>query len=317
MKAQTSRPAPLKGLQAFCIAAELQSFKSAAERLHLTPSAISHQMKDLERALGVQLFERSNRALGLTSAGRALHSEIAPLLAAIVDCMARISQRQRRVTLRLLLPPFLASELFVPTMATFCAAHPDIDIHVDSHEARPVLHPAGVDVSILLLDSPPEGLYSASLFPLSLVAACDRHHLSTVQRLGGRVFSELPLIVHQNLPYAWRDWAAQLQLDAPEAKNVIELDTMFAVVRAAERGVGIALVPETPAAAWFDAGTLVRAFAAPLVTQDSYFVVARHEDAALADVAAMILWIRTSLLTAPVAELRQVMSTDVNLTHSS
>jgi LysR family transcriptional regulator, glycine cleavage system transcriptional activator len=317
MKAPSSRPAALKSLQAFCVAAELQSFKSAAEQLHLTPSAVSHQMKELERTLGVRLFERRTRGVGLTGAGRALYQDITPLLAAIEASVKRISQRQRRITLRLLLPPFLASELFIPTMATFCAGHPDIDIHVDSHEARPILHPAGADISVLLGVSPPDGLYCAPLFPLSLVAACARQHAATVQRLGARVFGELPLIVHKTLPYAWRSWAEQLRLEAPEAKNVLELDTMFAVVRAAERGVGIALVPETPAAAWFDAGTLVRAFPAPLVTADSYYVVARQDDAARAEVAAMIHWIRTSLLNAAVAGEQQRTAYNMSLAHAS
>jgi LysR family glycine cleavage system transcriptional activator len=301
MKARTSRPAPLKSLQAFCVAAELQSFKSAAEQLHVTPSAISHQMKELERVVGVPLFERRGRTLHLTAAGRTLRDDITPLLAAIDEGVARISQRQQRINLRLLLPPFLASEMFVPTMATFCAAHPGIDIHVDSHAARPAQHPPGIDVSVLLVESAPEGLYAAPLFPFSLVAACARQHLPTVERLGGRVFGELPLIVHQTLPYAWRDWAEQLQLEAPAVKNVIELDSMFAVVRAAERGVGIALVPETPAAAWFDAGTLVRAFDRRLLTPDSYYVVARQDDVARPEVAAMMHWIRTSMLEAAVA----------------
>jgi LysR family glycine cleavage system transcriptional activator len=316
MKTQSSRPAPLKSLQAFCVAAELQSFKAAAEQLHLTPSAISHQMKELERLIGVPLFERRGRALHLTAAGRALHDDVAPSLAAIDASLARISRHQRRTSLRLLLPPFLASELFVPTMATFCAAHPDIDIHVDSREARPVLHPAGIDVSVLLVETPPEGLHAAPLFPFSLVAACASKHLATVERLGGRVFGELPLIVHQTLPYAWRDWAEQLQLEAPAAKNVIELDSMFAVVRAAERGVGIALVPETPAAAWFDAGTLVRAFATRLLTPDSYYVVARQDDVARPEVAAMMHWIRSSMLNAAVSAERQTSDENMSDVHA-
>jgi LysR family glycine cleavage system transcriptional activator len=215
------------------------------------------------------------------------------------------------------LPPFLASELFVPAMASFCATHPDIDIDVDSQQARPVMHPANADISILLTHAAPTDLYAASLCPVSLVAACARQHLATVKRLGSHVFGELPLIVHKSLPYTWRDWARQLGLEAPETKNIIELDSMFAVVRAAERGVGIALVPEAPTAAWFSAGSLVRAFATPLTTADHYFVVARQEDAKRPEVAAMLAWIRTSLLVAPVAVERHKSSENMSLAHAS
>src|ERR1700738_1770056 len=64
-----SRPPPLKNLRAFCAAARQGSFKFAAEELCLTPSAVSHQMKELEAALGVRLFERKTRSLELTSVG--------------------------------------------------------------------------------------------------------------------------------------------------------------------------------------------------------------------------------------------------------
>jgi len=58
---RVSRPPPLRNLRAFCLAARHRSFKSAADELFLTPSAVSHQMKELEEALGVRLFERKTR----------------------------------------------------------------------------------------------------------------------------------------------------------------------------------------------------------------------------------------------------------------
>src|SRR5258706_5874577 len=101
MKTRALRPASLKSLQAFCLAAELRSFKAAAAQLCLTPSAVSHQMKELERALGVALFERRTRALSLTVAGQALHEELGPLLAAIDASLERISRRRQHLSLRL------------------------------------------------------------------------------------------------------------------------------------------------------------------------------------------------------------------------
>ena len=69
-----SRPPPLKNLRAFCAAARQGSFKFAADELCLTPSAVSHQMKELEAALGLRLFERKTRSLELTSAGHRLQT---------------------------------------------------------------------------------------------------------------------------------------------------------------------------------------------------------------------------------------------------
>ncbi|MHB8812178.1 MAG: LysR substrate-binding domain-containing protein [Steroidobacteraceae bacterium] len=79
-------------------------------------------------------------------------------------------------------------------------------------------------------------------------------------------------------------------LETPEPKNVIELDTMYAVVRAAERGVGIALVPSRLCEAWFRAGSLARIFAAELATADTYFLVSRPKDAGRPEMVALTEW---------------------------
>ena len=74
---------PLRLLRAFCLAARHSSFKDAADRLALTPSAVSHQVKELEEQLGVSLFERRTRAVVLTAAGRQLFEELEAMLKAL------------------------------------------------------------------------------------------------------------------------------------------------------------------------------------------------------------------------------------------
>ena len=285
-----SRPPPLRNLRAFCIAARHCSFKVAADELFLTPSAVSHQMKELEESLGVHLFERKTRALELTTAGHTLRDEVAPLLDALDRSLAQFTRRNRRKSLRVMLPPFFASELFVPRLATFCEAHPDIDIQIDTSNPHPTQHPPTSDVSIIFGASPPAGVKAAKLFSLKLAAVCAREHAPDVVRLGREVFRETALIVHRPRPFAWASWAQEVGLDAPEPKNIIELDSMFAVVRAAERGIGVALVPTALCGAWFDTGALVRIFAIELATPDTYYLVMRPKDADKAEVTALTEW---------------------------
>src|SRR5579863_8099564 len=85
-----SRPPPTRNLRVFCVAARHRSFKLAADELHLTPSAVSHQMKELEEALGVRLFVRRPRSLDLTTAGATLRDEIEPLLTALDRTLAQV-----------------------------------------------------------------------------------------------------------------------------------------------------------------------------------------------------------------------------------
>jgi len=286
-----SRPPPTRNLRVFCVAARLRSFKLAADELCLTPSAVSHQMKELEGALGAALFVRKSRALELTAAGAMLLEEIQPLLAALDRCLAQVARRSgERRTLRILLPPFFASELFIPRLTGFCAEHREIDIQIDTRDPRPSCHPPSADVSILLADTEPRGVQATRLFALSLTAVCAPQHAGAVARLGSAVLRELPLIVHRPRPYAWASWAEQIGLEAPEPKNLIELDTMYAVARAAERGVGVALVPTRLCETWFRAGSLVRIFATELATADAYFLVSRRGDAARPEIHALTQW---------------------------
>ena len=285
-----SRPPPLRNLRAFCIAARHCSFKIAADELFLTPSAVSHQMKELEETLGVRLFERKTRALELTTAGHTLRDEVAPLLDALDRSLAQFTRRHRRKSLRVMLPPFFASELFVPRLATFCTANPDIDIQIDTSDPHPTLHPPTSDVSIILADAPPPGLNAAKLFSLKLAAVCAKEQAPDVVRLGREVFRETALIVHRPRPFAWANWAQEVGLDAPEPKNIIELDSMFAVVRAAERGIGVALVPTALCGAWFETGALVRIFSIELTLSDTYYLVSRPRDAEKQEVTAITEW---------------------------
>ena len=99
-----SRPPSLKNLRAFCVAARQLSFKLTADELCLTPSAVSHRMKELETILGVRLFERRTRALELTGAGQRLLEELQPLLEGLDRALARLARRDGRETLRVRAP---------------------------------------------------------------------------------------------------------------------------------------------------------------------------------------------------------------------
>jgi LysR family glycine cleavage system transcriptional activator len=285
-----SRPPPLRHLRAFCVAARHRSFKVAASELCLTPSAVSHQMKELETLLGMRLFERKTRALELTTPGHRLLEEVEPLLEALDRSLTQFARHNGRQTLRVRLPALFANELFIPRLAEFCTANPLIDVQLDTRDPRPASHPPTADISILLADAPPQGLRSVRLFSCPFTAVCARKHAGVVARLGREVFGTLPLIVDRTRPFAWSSWADEVGLDTPEPKQVIEFDTMIAVVRAAVGGVGIALVPTLLCESWIRSGALVRVFAVELATSDSYYLVSRPKDTERPAVRELTRW---------------------------
>ena len=107
---------------------------------------------------------------------------------------------------------------------------------------------------------------SARLFSSPLIAVCAREHAPRVAQLGREVFGTLALLVDRTRPFAWDRWAEEVGLETPEPKQVIEMDTMSAVVRAAERGLGVALVPAVLCDSWIRSGALVRVFAVATAT---------------------------------------------------
>lgn len=286
-----SRPPPLRNLRAFCVAGRQHSFKSAADELCLTPSAVSHQIRELETLLGLKLFERRTRSVELTMAGRRLLEEAEPLLEALDRALAQLARRHGRQTLRVRLPALFANELLIPKLGDFCAAYPHIDVQLDTRDPRPAAHPPTADVSILLTAAVPPGLRSARLFACPLIAVCAPEHAGRVARLGGAVFGALPLIVDRSRPFAWSGWAEEAGLATPEPEQVIELDTMIAVLRAAECGLGVALVPALLCDSWFGSGALVRVFAVEFHTADAYYLVSRPRDSERAPVRALTEWV--------------------------
>ena len=285
-----SRSPPLKNLRAFCVAARQLSFKFAADELCLTPSAVSHQMKELETILGMRLFERRTRALELTAAGQRLLEEVEPLLEGLDRALAQLARHDGRETLRVRAPALFANELLIPRLEEFCEAHPLIDVQLDTRDPRPVAHPPTADVSIVLADTPPAGVRSARLFSSPLTAVCAPQHAGRVARLGREVFGTLPLIVDRNRPLAWSSWAEEVGVERPEPRQLIEFDTMIAAVRAAERGLGIALVPVRLCQSWIRTGALVRVFAVELATAEAYYLVSRPRDAERPPVKALTRW---------------------------
>ncbi len=281
----------LRGLRTFCIAARHESFRTAGEVLFITPSAVSHQIKSLEQELGLQLFERSSRELRLTDTGRALYEEVAPLIEQLNAIAASYKQGGLRRSIRISVQPFFASEFFVPRLSEFTAQHPDIDIQVGTSDESSEKHPADADLSIRLFKKPPADMPSNLLFPLRMVPAGSPDFKKSLKVSKKKIVSDFPLIVHETRPKAWKRWAKTSGIELPADSKVTRLDSMIAVVRAAERGIGAAMVPVPIADQWFKQGSIVKLFRQELLADDGYYLVCREDRAEDEGVTVLRDWI--------------------------
>jgi LysR family glycine cleavage system transcriptional activator len=286
-----NRNISLRGLRAFCLAAEHESFRDAAEKLFITASAVSHQIKNLEDELGQKLFERTSRALTLTEAGHSLLHDIKPLITRLDEVAARHRVSVTRSTLSISVQPFFASEVFIPKLSEFTQNHPDIDIKVDTSDESAEKHPTTVDVSIRVFRSAPAGYAADRLFPLRLIPAASPELRKKIVVDENSISGDVPLLVHDSRPTAWRQWSRSSGMAVPLDASTIRLDSMIAIARAAERGLGAALVPVQLSDAWFESGSLVPLSDHELLTRDAYYFVCRTEDADNATIQTLRKWV--------------------------
>jgi len=294
----SKRKTSLRGLRTFCVAAKHESFRTAGDELFITASAVSHQIKNLEQELGTPLFDRNSRDLTLTETGTALFEDVSPLIDQLDEAVAGYTTKPLRRSIRISVQPFFASEFFVPRLSEFAENHPDIDIQVGTSDETSEKHPAEADLSIRLFKSPP-GLPSNLLFPLRMVPAGSPDFKKNMTVKNKAIVSDFPLIVHETRPKAWQDWARVSGIEIPAKSKVTRLDSMIAVVRAAERGIGAAMVPVPLADLWFKQGSIVRLFKQELVADVGYYLVCREDRQDVPAVRLLRDWILQNFAVSP------------------
>src|SRR5665213_3451557 len=123
---------PLNAVAVFEAAGQHLSFTRAADRLHVTQAAVSHQIKSLEEWLGVTLFHRLGRGHGLvlTDAGRVYHGKITAALDAIRASTAEATQAKRKRPLDIMTLDSFGSMWLLPRLGKFLRSHPDVDVRI-------------------------------------------------------------------------------------------------------------------------------------------------------------------------------------------
>lgn len=282
-----------RGLRTFCAAAELLSFKKAANELCLTASAVSHQISDLEDDLGTKLFQRKTRSISLTNEGCHLFEEIHPYLDAIDQALDTVKKNSGKQRLLIQMPEFFASELLIPKISEFSDQHENIDLRIESMETSESLNPLA-DVNIVLSQHTPPATHVKKLFPISYIPACSRKQFDEWQSKSidpVDAVESATILLHKARPNAWTQWAKRAGISKRKTKQIIFVDSMFALARAAEKGVGVALVPMPVSQAWFETGALVPLHQTNLVTKDYYWMVLNESSKYNESVEVLWNWI--------------------------
>jgi DNA-binding transcriptional LysR family regulator len=223
----------LSAFRVFDAAAKAGSFVKAAELLHVTHGAVSRQIRQLEENLGLALFERRNRAVFLTDAGRALQLTTASVFEQLESAVHRLRQQAHDDVLVLSCEPTIAMKWLIPRLPGFQKAHPDIQLHLFSAGGPIDLHKSGVDLALRRDDFQWDGDVHA-------LTLCDEWIGPVCSRAQARSWEALPWLHTKSRPSAWKTWLRHSGLVVKEGERV-QYEHFYLCIQAALSGQGLAV----------------------------------------------------------------------------
>ncbi|MGE5170711.1 MAG: transcriptional regulator GcvA [Rudaea sp.] len=295
---RTLRALPsLDFLRGFEAAGRRLSFTLAAQELFLTQSALSRQIKALEDALGVALFERRHRALALTRAGATFHREVADALESFAGAVDRMRGGTRTPALTVSTTVSFASLWIIPRLATFRERHPEVEVYVSADDRLVDLARGDVDVAVRYLPESraPEG--AVRLFGERMTPVASPRILRQASPLRSPADLTKHVLLHLDDPegrMSWLDWRSWLTSNGqPGLKpaGALRFRLYDQVVQAAVGGQGVALGRLPILAEHLRDGRLVAPFSRKFDSARGYFAVAAPRAAAREDVAAFLAWL--------------------------
>ena len=278
-------------LLAFEAVARRRSFALAAAELHLTASAISHQVARLESQLGVRLFERSAHGVRVSAAGQQYLERVSGALAAIGAATDDLRQGVSN-SLYVHSAPSLASLWLMPRLREFAQAYPEISLNLSAAHTHSDFALGQVDIDIrygvpLWPDLVVEPLFEERIIPLASPAFIREHRLKRPDQL-----LAVPLIQSNVNVVQWSDWFDTFSDSRAPERFSVQFDRAQMSIDAATQGLGVALESATLAGLHLADGRL-----RPVLGMDAavrvkaHFAVYPDRNARRPPVKAFLAWL--------------------------
>jgi LysR family glycine cleavage system transcriptional activator len=265
IKRMTSHHPPMAALRVFECAARRRSFSLAADELHLTPGAISHQVKLVEAWLGRPLFTRRPNGVVLTESGQLYALQLKAMFDRIMQVSeeARSPRERRRIIVRCQMT--ISSKWLMGRVLAFRTLHPDIEVIVRSETYHPDPLVGGADAAIYYSRGPIAGLRQDPLVGGRYIVVASPDCLrETSRRLTARDFLDLSLIHFRPLDRGWSEldwqgWFRKAGVETAAEPRGLSFSLMHDVIDACVAGGGFALINDVMAASHLERGELVQA----------------------------------------------------------
>jgi LysR family transcriptional regulator, glycine cleavage system transcriptional activator len=270
---------PLNALRAFEATARHLSFTKAAEELHVTQAAISHQIKALEEHVGVALFERRNKAVLLTEAGQLCLPGLREGFDRLAEAMSGIRRLTDANMLSVTTTPSFAAKWLAPRLDHFRQAHPEFEVRIDASTQVIDLGRERIDAAIRYGSGSYPGLQAERLMEVEAFPVCSPrllagpHPLCTPADLKWHTLLHTEWMARDEEWPDWRMWllaAGQRDIDWTRGP---QFNDATVAIQAAIEGHGVAIGRDALVEGDLAAGRLVRPFALSVGARFSYHLV--------------------------------------------
>ena len=264
----------IANLQAFECAARHGNFTRAAEELSLTQSAISRQIRDLERQTGLLLFERVRQRVILSAAGKRFLPEVRHLLAQSEQLMIRaVAAADKHESLSIATLPTFGSRWLIPRLTDFLAERPSVALSVESRSEPFDFEQQGFDLAIhygqpTWAKAISTFLCSEIVLPVASASLAGRLAAATPADL-----AQAPLLHLTTRPRLWSEWFEANGVTAENGFRGNRFDQFSMIIGAALAGMGVALLPSYLIEEAIRSGTLVPVLDLPMATEFGYYIV--------------------------------------------
>lgn len=286
---------PLIAARSFVAAARHKSFLKAAAELHVTPAAISHQVKRLEEYLGQTLFIRLNRAVVLTDEGTSLALQLEEIFSRL-EAALDPAQFGARSTIHISAMPSLAAKWLAPRLPDFEARHPQWQVRLTEDNSLVDFTSGNTDLALRYGAGDYPGFASrrwmdAGIFAVCSPALLDRLPLCTAADLRHHTLIH-DQSSHQALgPPGWAVWLETAMVDDIDVSRGPLFPSIFHGIEAALAGHGVALAPEPLVVPDLASGRLVRPFTLELANPYAFWIVCPAEHLEEDRVRAFSAWL--------------------------
>ncbi|RUL73708.1 LysR family transcriptional regulator [Dyella choica] len=280
-------PTILATLPCFEAAARLKSFTKAAQALHLTQSAISQQIRQLENRLGYSLFVRQPRGLALTSKGTALYQAVAGVLGDLKQVLQELSEPD--APLQISCPPSFALQWLMPRLHAFQRLHPDIGVRLraEFHALdRNALETENIDVAIRYTPVTADASHWRVLLDEYLLVVASPEYLRRHPPFATKDWFSSIVLLHDAEPWEgaadlieWETWLDAVMPGQIDTTKGLQFNLSSLAISAALNHQGVALGRSTLVAEELATGRLVAALGQRIRAPAKYVLMCRQPHA--------------------------------------